>query len=83
MNEEDADITNAGFEAISVNPGVSFFQSTVSFGMYRGRHMNATILGGMQVSSKGDIANWVIPKKLVKVKLINYLYIYIYIYNNF
>ena len=69
VNEEDSDITNAGCEAISVIPGVSYFSSSMSFGMYRGRHMNATIIGGMQVSSKGDIANWVVPNKLLKVNI--------------
>ena len=59
---------NAGNESVSAVDGASFFCSTTSFGMYRGRHMSATILGGMQVSRKGDIANWVVPNKLIKVK---------------
>ena len=59
----------AGGEAISINPGASCFSSSISFGMYRGRHMNATIIGGMEVSSKGDIANWVIPNRLIKVNI--------------
>ena len=69
VNEEDPDMINAGGEAVSVNPGASYFSSSMSFGMYRGRHMNATIIGGMQVSSKGDIANWVVPNKLLKVNI--------------
>lgn len=64
---EDYDLINAGNEGVTAMPGASFFSSTVSFGMYRGRHMNATILGGMQVSRKGDLANWVVPNRLIKV----------------
>lgn len=66
VNQEDADLINAGNESVSAVEGASFFCSTTSFGMYRGRHMSATILGGMQVSRKGDIANWVVPNKLIK-----------------
>ena len=69
VNEEDPDMINAGNEAISVMPGASFFSSTMSLGMYRGRHMNTTIIGGMQVSNKGDIANWVVPNRLIKVNI--------------
>ena len=75
VNEEDSDVVNAGNEAVSIIEGASFFQSSVSFGMYRGRHMSATILGGMQVSRKGDIANWVVPNKLIKVNYLVYTFI--------
>ena len=67
VNGEDPDLINAGNEAVTAMPGHSYFQSTTSFGMYRGRHMNTTIIGGMQVSKKGDIANWVVPNRLIKV----------------